>query len=78
VTTRGYLNVPYPGTYQYEHAEELGLEIELSGMEDFVARNPLKGTRTLPRQIFQEFNFSVDRERLLELIGPAAREGSGT
>ncbi len=34
------VNTPFPGTYQYEHAEELGIAIHSSHWEDFTLTNP--------------------------------------
>ncbi len=44
------VNTPFPGTYQYERAKELGLRIHSNNWDDFVLSHPIVSTK----------NFSVD------------------
>jgi radical SAM superfamily enzyme YgiQ (UPF0313 family) len=38
------VNTPFPGTYQYEHAAELGIRIHTSRWNDFRPNNPIIST----------------------------------
>ena len=37
----GSVNTPFPGCYQYEHAEELGIKIHAKEWDDFRLNNPM-------------------------------------
>jgi anaerobic magnesium-protoporphyrin IX monomethyl ester cyclase len=48
------LTTPYPGTYYYEHAEELGMQITANNWDEYDCQHLIITTKNLPRQRLEE------------------------
>ncbi len=58
------VNTPFPGTEQYERAEELGIKIHAQDWSQFVLGSPIINTNYLSRQEIHNFYNSIQTKRM--------------
>ena len=57
-------NTPYPGTYQYNHNEEIGLEIHSRQWEDLSITNPVISTKNFTTNQLRSIYFEATQKLL--------------
>ena len=53
---------PFPGTYFYKNAQELGIKIHSNNWEDFALENPIISTRHLSLKELRSIYFDMRME----------------